>query len=138
MRIRSPSRLGDIVAGAFAQPDRVGNGDYLPLVGDFLSFNEIVAALNQQGHTFTFNQVPPEVFATLFRGAAEVAETFKYSKLTPTWVRIHLIESRSQTKSLAGHRVRCRCGHESTFRCRQPRFVGALRRLGRQPRSVAS
>ena len=82
MRIRSPSRLGDIVAGAFAQPDRVGNGDYLPLVGDFLSFNEIVAALNQQGHTFTFNQVPPEVFATLFRGAAEVAETFKYLKLT--------------------------------------------------------
>ena len=43
-RIRSPSRLGDIVAGAFAQPDRVGNGDYLPLVGDFLSFNEIVDA----------------------------------------------------------------------------------------------
>ena len=70
--------LGDIVAGAFAHPDQVGNGDYLPLVGDFLSFNEIVDALNQQGHTFTFNQVPPEVFATLFRGAAEITETFKY------------------------------------------------------------
>jgi len=25
-----------------------------------------------------FNQVPPEVFAILFRGAAEAAETFKY------------------------------------------------------------
>jgi uncharacterized protein YbjT (DUF2867 family) len=34
--------LGDIVAGAFAHPDQVGHGEYLPLVGDFMSFNEIV------------------------------------------------------------------------------------------------
>jgi uncharacterized protein YbjT (DUF2867 family) len=70
--------LGNIVAGAFAQPDQAGNGEYLPLVGDFMSFNEIVETLNRQGHTFTFNQVPQEVFATLFPGAAEIAETFKY------------------------------------------------------------
>ena len=70
--------LGNIVAGALAHPDQAGNGEYLPLVGDFLSFNEIVDTLNQQGHTFTFNQVRPEVFATLFPGAAEIAETFKY------------------------------------------------------------
>src|SRR4029077_12598878 len=31
--------LGDIVAGAFAHPDQAGNGQYLPLVGDFMSFN---------------------------------------------------------------------------------------------------
>jgi hypothetical protein len=43
-----------------------------------MSFNEIVETLNRQGHKFTFNQVPPEVFATLFPGAAEIAETFKY------------------------------------------------------------
>ena len=70
--------LGNIVAGAFAHPDESGNGEYLPLVGDFMSFNGIVETLNRQGHTFTFNQVPPEVFATLFPGAAEIAETFKY------------------------------------------------------------
>jgi uncharacterized protein YbjT (DUF2867 family) len=70
--------LGDIVAGAFAHPDQAGNGAYLPLVGDFLSFNEIVETLNRQGHTFSFTQVPPEVFATLFPGAAEITETFKY------------------------------------------------------------
>src|SRR5579862_5325315 len=29
--------LGDIVVGAFARPDVAGNGEYLPLVGDFLS-----------------------------------------------------------------------------------------------------
>lgn len=66
--------LGPIVAGAFAHPDEAGNGEYLPLVGDFMSFNEIVDTLNRQGHEFSFNRVPTEVFATFFPGAAEVAE----------------------------------------------------------------
>ena len=70
--------LGSIVAGAFAHPDEAGNGEYLPLVGDFLSFNEIVDTLNRQGHKFSFKQVPKEVFATLFPGAAEIAEMFSY------------------------------------------------------------
>ena len=70
--------LGNIVAGAFAHPEEAGNGEYLPLVGDFLSFNEIVATLNRQGHKFSVKQVPKEVFATLFPGAAEIAEMFSY------------------------------------------------------------
>ena len=72
------TELGNIVAGAFAHPDQAGNGEYLPLVGDFMSFNEIVDTLNRQGHKFSFKQVPKEVFATLFRGATELAETFSY------------------------------------------------------------
>jgi len=70
--------LGNIVAGAFAHPDEAGHGEYLPLVGDFLSFNEIIETLNRQGHKFSFKQVPKEVFATLFPGAAELAEMFSY------------------------------------------------------------
>ena len=70
--------LGDIVAGAFAHPDQAGLGEYLPLVGDFMSFNEIIDTLNRQGHNFSFNQVPKEVFAGLFPGAAEIAEMFSY------------------------------------------------------------
>jgi hypothetical protein len=70
--------LGDIVAGAFVHPDQAGEGEYLPLVGDFMSFNDIVDTLNRQGHTFSVTQVPKEVFAGLFPGAAEVAETFGY------------------------------------------------------------
>ena len=70
--------LGHIVAGAFAHPDQAGHGEYLPLVGDFMSFNDIVDTLNRQGHRFSFTQVPKEAFATLFPGAAEVAETFAY------------------------------------------------------------
>lgn len=72
------TELGDIVAGAFAQPDQAGSGEHLPLVGDFMSFNEIIDTLNQQGHNFSFNQVPKEVFAGLFPGAAEIAEMFSY------------------------------------------------------------
>ncbi len=70
--------LGNIVAGAFARPDEAGNGEYLPLVGDFISFNEIIDTLNRQGHKFSFKQVPKEVFAALFPGAAEIAEMFSY------------------------------------------------------------
>ena len=70
--------LGNIVAAAFAHPGEVGNGEYLPLVGDFMSFNDIVDTLNRQGHKVSFKQVPKEVFATLFPGAAEIANTFSY------------------------------------------------------------
>jgi uncharacterized protein YbjT (DUF2867 family) len=72
------SELGNIVAGAFAHPDDAGHGEYLPLVGDFMSFNEIVDTLNGQGHTFSFKRVPKDVFATLFPGAAELADSFSY------------------------------------------------------------
>jgi len=72
------TELGNIVVGAFAHPDQAGNGEYLPLVGDFMSFNEIVETLNRQGHEFSFKQVPKELFATLFPGATEIAEMFNY------------------------------------------------------------
>jgi uncharacterized protein YbjT (DUF2867 family) len=72
------TELGNIVAGAFVHPDQAGHGEYLPMVGDFMSFNEIIDTLNRQGHNFSFNQVPKEVFAGLFAGAAEIAEMFSY------------------------------------------------------------
>src|SRR6266853_1112627 len=73
------TELGNIVAGAFAHPDEAGNGEYLPLVGDFMSFHEIVDTVNQQGHKYSFTQVPKEVFAAApFPGATEIANTFSY------------------------------------------------------------
>jgi NmrA-like family len=72
------TELGNIVVGAFAHPDEAGNGEYLPLVGDLMSFNEIVDTLNRQGHKLSFKQVPKDVFAAFFPGAAEVAEMFSY------------------------------------------------------------
>src|SRR5580704_13879943 len=67
------TELGRIVAGAFAQPELVGHGEHLPLVGDFLSFNEIIATLGRQGGKFSFKRVPREVFASWFPGAGDIA-----------------------------------------------------------------
>jgi uncharacterized protein YbjT (DUF2867 family) len=72
------TELGNIVAGAYAHPDEAGNGEYLPLVGDFISFNEIVDTLNRQGHNLSYKQVPKESFAGSFPGATEIGETFSY------------------------------------------------------------
>jgi uncharacterized protein YbjT (DUF2867 family) len=72
------SELGRVVAGAFAQPELGGHGEHLPLVGDFLSFNEILVTLKRQGHNFSFKQVPKELFAGWFPGAREVAEMLAY------------------------------------------------------------
>ncbi len=49
-------------------PEETGNGAYLPLVGAFLSFNELVETLNQLGHKVSFTQVPREVYAGFFPG----------------------------------------------------------------------
>jgi len=72
------NELGNIVTGAFAHPDEAGNGQYLPLVGDFMSFNEILESLNRQGHNFSYQQVPKEIFVGFFPGAHEIAEMFSY------------------------------------------------------------
>jgi len=72
------TELGRIVAGAFAQPELAGHGEHLALVGDFLSFNEIIATLNRQGNTLSFKQVPREVFAGWSPGAEDVAAMLAY------------------------------------------------------------
>jgi hypothetical protein len=50
----------------------------LALVGDFLSFNEIIATLNQQGNALSFKQVPREVFASWFAHAEGIAAMLAY------------------------------------------------------------
>ena len=72
------TEIGPIVLGAFAQPELAGHGEHLPLVGDFMSFNEIIATLNRQGHKLSFKQVPREVFAGWFPGAKDVAAMLAY------------------------------------------------------------
>ncbi|WP_300336156.1 NmrA/HSCARG family protein [Accumulibacter sp.] len=72
------TELGAVVTGAFSNPAAAGNGQYLPLVGSLLSFDDIVGTLNGQGHKIAFNQVPVDVFSTFFDGAAELAQMFAY------------------------------------------------------------
>jgi len=98
------TELGDLVAGAFAYPDLAGHGEYLPLVGDFLSFNEIIDALKHQGHNFSFHQVPKEVFAGFFPGAAEIAEMLAYFQAY-TYLGSDSREQVAQANKLAGRKA---------------------------------
>ncbi|MXS19745.1 NmrA/HSCARG family protein [Pseudomonas oryzihabitans] len=70
--------LGDIVAGAFAHPEETGDGAYLPLVGDSMSFNDLVYTFNGLGLKVTFTQVPREAYAGFFPGADALGETLAY------------------------------------------------------------
>src|SRR5258705_3978606 len=70
--------LGKVVAGAFSQPEKVGNGNYLSLATELNSFNDIIEAFKVNGKEYSFSQVPVEVFSTFFEGAKEVAEMFGY------------------------------------------------------------
>ena len=72
------SELGEAVAGAFAQPEIAGQGQYLPVVGDLLSFDDIVETLAKQGKQYRFEEVPDEVFSDFFPGAHEFAQMFRY------------------------------------------------------------
>jgi uncharacterized protein YbjT (DUF2867 family) len=107
------TELGSLVAGAFANPDLAGHGEYLPLVGDFVSFNEVIDTLKQQGHNFAVHQVPKDVFAGFFPGAAEIAEMFAYfqahtylgSNSREQIALAHKVAGRSATKFSAWARV---------------------------------
>ena len=70
--------LGKVVAGAFLQPEKVGNGAYLSLATELNSFNDILQAFKENGRDYTYTQVPPEVFSTFFEGAKEVAAMLRY------------------------------------------------------------
>jgi uncharacterized protein YbjT (DUF2867 family) len=70
--------LGKVVAGAFSQPEKVGNGNYLSLATELNSFNDIIDAFKNNGKEYSFTRVPAEVFSTFFERAKELAEMFGY------------------------------------------------------------
>ncbi|MBD1364930.1 NmrA/HSCARG family protein [Mucilaginibacter sp. ZT4R22] len=70
--------LGKVVAGAFLQPEKVGNGSYLSVATELNSFNDIIKAYKANGKEYTFSQVQVELFSTFFDGAKELAEMFGY------------------------------------------------------------
>lgn len=70
--------LGKVVAGAFMDPEKVGNGAYLSLATELNSFNDILAAYAAFGKTYSFTQVPAEVFSSFFEGAGEISEMMGY------------------------------------------------------------
>jgi len=72
------SDLGKVVAGAFLHPEKVGRGSYLSLATELNSFSDVLAVFKANGKTFSFNQVPTEVFSNFFPGAGEIAKMLAY------------------------------------------------------------
>jgi uncharacterized protein YbjT (DUF2867 family) len=70
--------LGKVVAGAFLNPAKVGNGSYLSLATELNSFHDVLGVFKQNGKVYSFNQVPSEVFSTFFEGAGEIAQMLAY------------------------------------------------------------
>lgn len=71
-------QLGTLVAGAFANPERTGQGQRLALAGDRLSWNDIVETLDAQGHRVAVQRVPAEAYDGFFPGARELREMMDY------------------------------------------------------------
>ena len=70
--------LGKVVAGAFLNPDKVGDGSYLSLATELNSYNDILNTFKANGKEYSFNQVPVEVFSIFFEGAGEIAQMLAY------------------------------------------------------------
>lgn len=70
--------LGKVVAGAFLNPEKVGNGSYLSLSTELNSFNDILETFKANGKEYSFNRVPTEVFSGFFEGAGEIAQMMAY------------------------------------------------------------
>lgn len=70
--------LGQVVAGAFDNPDKVGDGQTLSHVGELASWDDIIEILARQGHQVRYQSVPGEVFDGFFPGAKELREMMNY------------------------------------------------------------
>lgn len=70
--------LGKVVAGAFLNPEKVGNGSYLSVAAGLFSFDDVLSEFKALGHSYSFTEVPKAVFETLFEGAKVISETFGY------------------------------------------------------------
>jgi uncharacterized protein YbjT (DUF2867 family) len=96
------TEIGALVLGAFAEPALAGHGQRLPLVGDFMSFNEIIATLGRQGSKFSFKRVPGEVFSGWFPGAEDVAAMLAYFEAY-TYLGSDSRDAIALAKQVAGH-----------------------------------
>lgn len=63
--------LGKIVAAAFNQPEKTGNGQHLALASDYVCWQDLVDILNAQGHRLEYERVSAEVYDSFFSSAKE-------------------------------------------------------------------
>jgi uncharacterized protein YbjT (DUF2867 family) len=72
------NEYGNLVAGAFEQPTTAGQGQHLSFAGDLLSWNDIIATLNSQGHHIAYTQSSDEAWDETFPGAVAIRHMMNY------------------------------------------------------------
>lgn len=95
----SVTDLGGVVAGAFEHPDLAGAGEYLSSAAGLMSFQDLADVLNAQGHSVAVVGVPPEMYATFFPGADEMAQMMGY------WMQHTYLGPTGDEAIAAGRRV---------------------------------
>lgn len=55
-------QLGHVVVGAFEHPEIVGEGQYLSVGGDLLSWDDVIATLREQGHNIAYEQTDEDPY----------------------------------------------------------------------------
>jgi uncharacterized protein YbjT (DUF2867 family) len=69
-------QLGSVVVGAFEHPEIVGQGQYLSAAGDLLSWDDVIATLQQQGHDIAYEQTDEDPY--WMRDMFAYFETYTY------------------------------------------------------------
>ena len=91
--------LGGVVAGAFDNPETVGQGAYLSSAAGLMSFQDFADTRGAQGHSIAIVEVPPQVYATFFPGADEMAQMMGY------WVKHTYLGPNGDVAIAAARRV---------------------------------
>jgi uncharacterized protein YbjT (DUF2867 family) len=55
-------QLGSVVVGVFEHPETVGEGQYLSVGGDLLSWGDVIAILREQGHDIAYEQTDEDPY----------------------------------------------------------------------------
>lgn len=71
------NEIGNLVESVFSNPDQ-SNGKTLSMAGGLYSFSDVVDAFNQTGEQYSAVQVPQDVYANFFPGAAEIGQMLGY------------------------------------------------------------
>jgi uncharacterized protein YbjT (DUF2867 family) len=69
-------QLGSVVVGALEHPEIVGEGQYLSVGGDLLSWDDVIATLREQGHNIAYAQTDQDPY--WMRDMFAYFETYTY------------------------------------------------------------
>lgn len=78
MHMADIDQMGALVLGAFLNPDKAGQGQYMSLGEGIYSWSDVVQTFNALGHKTAFNQIPDDVFDNMVPGGKNLRASLNY------------------------------------------------------------